>query len=487
MRSVMKSASGGKQIQIFKIIAQRRLVFISSLAIIVLIVGVIILGYSLKNARHSKAGISCTDSVPQTCIFKDMASNTDISGITWDNTNLIIDNATVTIFGAHTFESLTVRNNGLLTHAPLTAGSDYIYPSYQLIAGAADKKIDINVKNTIKLESGGEISADATGYEGGNPLDAPQDADDCNALDDCKNGHGPSGGGNGSSHDDNTGGGGGSYGGKGGSGYVLHSFSRDTYGAFASFTDYQNTPLELLYGSGGGGARRHAYSGNNRIGGQGGGRIFITAGDLIFDSDSRSRISANGENGEHISSDDLVAGGGGSGGSIVIRLTKYSGQTVFTTNAVVTGGTGCGIYTCTSAADGSFIGRGVNVNNTDAISHVAAKGGSGDTWAGGGGGGRIYIEAIQTQVSILKSITRGDGLPLYSFKPNDVVAVILQVSNLTVGQAVDIKDEIFTDGINNPIVSNISDGGTLDGSYVHWNAFVPTATTATLSYGLTIK
>jgi len=270
----------------------------------------------------------------------------------------------------------------------------------------------------------------------------------------------------------------------------LHSFSRDTYGAFASFTDYQNTPLELLYGSGGGGARRHAHSGNNRIGGQGGGRIFITAGDLIFDSDSRSRISANGENGEHISSDDLVAGGGGSGGSIVIRLTKYSGQTVFTTNAVVTGGTGCGIYTCTSAADGSFIGRGVNVNNTDAISHVAAKGGSGDTWAGGGGGGRIYIEAIQTQVSmvsILKSITRGDGLPLYSFKPNDVVAVILQVSNLTVGQAVDIKDEIFTDGINNPIVSNISDGGTLDGSYVHWNAFVPTATTATLSYGLTIK
>ncbi|PIR27124.1 hypothetical protein COV40_02545, partial [Candidatus Berkelbacteria bacterium CG11_big_fil_rev_8_21_14_0_20_42_15] len=88
-----------------------------------------------------------------------------------------------------------------------------------------------------------------------------------------------------------------------------------------------------------------------------------------------------------------------------------------------------------------------------------------------------------------KSITRGDGLPLYSFKPNDVIIVTLQLSNLTIGQPVDIKDEIFTDGIvaNNPIVSNISDGGTLDGSYVHWNAFVPTATTATLSYGLTIK
>lgn len=138
--------------------------------------------------------------------------------------------------------------------------------------------------NEIRLDVYASISADSLGYLGGRT----------GSL----NGSGPGGGiyrGIGSNYS----GGGGGYGGRGSSGNLSGSNGGVTYGSATS--------IAVDYGSGG----AAAWAGASHNGGNGGGRIRISANKLIMNH--ACYIRANGAGGGG-------AGGGGSGGGIYINI-----------------------------------------------------------------------------------------------------------------------------------------------------------------------
>ena len=81
-------------------------------------------------------------------------SNVTISegDTTYDGQDIIVDGATATINGAHSFTSLSLINGAALTHSPCTA--------------AVRHKLDLTVTNQITVSADSRIDVSGKGYLG---------------------------------------------------------------------------------------------------------------------------------------------------------------------------------------------------------------------------------------------------------------------------------------------------------------------------------
>lgn len=249
-----------------------------------------------------------------------------------ENTDVVIDGETVTISGHHTFKSLTIKNNGILTHASLNASdinttlpsSD---PNYYLPSGQ-QKAVNLDITGDLTLESGGKIDVTGQGLPGGQP---------------SKDGTGP-GKSKGTYIEtaarayNHTSSGGAGFMGKGGDGVDLPKpnwWTTVTTNKSNGGTVYAQTPAPLVHaGSGGGGAQvqnRPRWRGpladlSTANGGSGGGRIYLNIAGTLQVLDKNSFISANGKDAATtLTSPDATSmafAGGGSGGSIYIKTDK---------------------------------------------------------------------------------------------------------------------------------------------------------------------
>lgn len=169
--------------------------------------------------------------------------------------------------------------------------------------------LELKVKNTLSIETGGRIDAIGRGYSGGlsrNSLYCPYSGINDGGY--AIAGSGPGGGGPASWYFCNpSGGGGGGYGGAGGSGSGA--------GAGSGGLGYGAYPATPTFGSGGGGGVEDLIG----SGASGGGLIKISANSININGN----ILNNGANG-------LGGGGGGSGGGIyILSKTPVNASNVF--------------------------------------------------------------------------------------------------------------------------------------------------------------
>jgi hypothetical protein len=224
-------------------------------------------------------------------------SNTTIAiGVTtYDGQDIVVSNCTLTVNGPHSFASLLVTSNGLVTHSPAPTGT-------------AANSLNLTIAQDATIEAGGVISAVGKGYGA------------------------QSGPGQGNDY----GSGGGGYGGEGGG-----ALGGTNYGSITAPVDFGSGGGNTwtLYGpaGAGGGCIRLTVGGTLTISGQilangqngigygaggSGGSVYVTAGMLA----GGSVIQATGGNGAN----------GGAGG----RIALYYTTSTFTGTATAFGGTG---------------------------------------------------------------------------------------------------------------------------------------------------
>lgn len=194
----------------------------------------------------------------------------------FDGTLLTIDGALVTIDGSHRFRSLTLQNGAVLTHSAATA--------------TTTSRLDLTVDGTLVIDATSRIDVSGKGYVGAlalglvcSPFQGPPQTDGCKGR---TLGNLPGSEINGG------------YGGLGVS-LATVSVSNPIYG------DYRQ-PVDL--GSGGG---AFGCGLGCQPGGNGGGAVKITAGDVVLDGS----ILANGAQAPYA----------GSGGSIWLTIGTLSG------------------------------------------------------------------------------------------------------------------------------------------------------------------
>ncbi|MFH1745534.1 MAG: immunoglobulin domain-containing protein [Planctomycetota bacterium] len=181
---------------------------------------------------------------------------------TYDNDDIIVDGCTLTVDGAHPFNSLQIINGGIVTHS---ANAD-----------VQEFTLDLTIATNVTVETGSRIDVDGKGYSSS---EGPGQGED----------HGTYGAGAG-------------HGGNGGNSSAAAGGS--SYGSILQPTDI---------GSGGG--RTDTY----QQGGPGGGAVrLVVNGTLTIDGD----ITANGADGGIVGSN---YGGGGSGGSIYMTAAVLTG------------------------------------------------------------------------------------------------------------------------------------------------------------------
>ena len=156
---------------------------------------------------------------------------------TYDNQDIIVRGTTVTINGSHTFSSLKIENNGVITHSP-KGDSNF------------SDGVTLAITNNCTIDLGSRINVNGKGWPAG---------------------QGPGVGANLLSN----GGGGAAYGGEG---IVVYSNSGSVYGDIKTVANLGN--YETL-GSGGG----SGYFGT-RPGGAGGGAIRLTVSGISPSTDS---------------------------------------------------------------------------------------------------------------------------------------------------------------------------------------------------------
>ncbi|MCP4317785.1 MAG: hypothetical protein GY789_17630, partial [Hyphomicrobiales bacterium] len=278
-----------------------------------------------------------------------------------DDRDIIVDGATLTVNGAHTFKNLTLTNNATLTHSDTTTTDEY--------------RLDVTVTNTLTIETGSGIDVTGKGYlgasSGGNSGNYGRTI-----------GNTTTGGSNTIS--------GGSYGGLGGkySSYAVNA----VYGSIYN-------PDEL--GSGGGSA------GGVYRGGNGGGLARIVTNDIALNG----RISANGGDGSSGRS------GGGSGGGILISTGTLSGTGMISAN----GGNQTAASYTTGGGGGRIAVYYDDISNFgtagDITGHITAYGGTG--YNANGGAGAIYTRSStqaygDLMVNNNNTVTTGYSTPLAS-------------------------------------------------------------------------
>ncbi len=200
------------------------------------------------------------------------STNIEAGNTAYDNVNLRISAATVTVAGAHTFQNVELLNGAVLAHPETTATEEF---GLEIAAW------------TLTVDSNSAINVNARGYPGGNRHGNP----------------GPAG-------------------------QTLGHAAGSTYRSGGSYggigAEREGTP-NALYGnltapaeSGSGGS----YGGGTVAGGDGGGRVRINAVNVVLDG----AISANGGNGQ---GNDA---GSGSGGAVHLVVSTLSGRGEATAN-----------------------------------------------------------------------------------------------------------------------------------------------------------
>jgi hypothetical protein len=224
----------------------------------------------------------------------------------------------------HVMDTLDLKEFGLLTHPETTQ--------------AYEAQLDL-VVGTLLIDGTSRIDVTGRGYLGGDRSGLGQTAHALDFQAGAQSGNG------------------GSYGGLGG--HYSGSGANAANGLYGNLTE----PVDL--GSGGG-----AYSG---YGGDGGGRIFVTATDIVVEG----AIIANG--GESAGS----AAGDGSGGTVNIRTATLSGSGILSANG---GGLGNG----TGGGGGRIAIRYRDAGSlTLPQSRISAMGGDG--YYGDGGHGTVFL------------------------------------------------------------------------------------------------
>ncbi len=201
------------------------------------------------------------------------------ANLAYEGQDVVVSGCTVTIYGPHSFHSLTVTNNGVVNHPAPSGPTTY--------------SLNLTIAGDAQVDAGSMISGDGLGYPGAT---------------------GPGAGGN----SGDWGGGGGGYGGIGGNGNAGAS-GGSAYGSVTQPTDL---------GSGGG-------VGNGQPpAGAGGGSVRLIVGGTLTLNGSISACGARGW--------DAYFSGGGSGGSIWIATGSLVGSGSISVNGAAGGNRGDG-------------------------------------------------------------------------------------------------------------------------------------------------
>lgn len=359
------------------------------------------------------------------------------------------------LVGARSFANLTVKNNAVLTQT-------------QIIDDDTNRMVGLTLAGPLMLESGGKIDVSEKGFLGG--------IKDGNAGSACGYNYNGLGRGGGTGRQYGTRGGGagaGSYGGLGGNG------TDQNYAG--SVNGDALIPNNQFYAGSGGGGIFEDNCDNRGRGGNGGGRVKITAPYVSLSA--TSYIHANGGNG---GDDNRAHGAGGSGGAIVLEVSDLSGGILPEARG---GWGGSNVGANGTIRYNGFAGNsdytpisGTNIN-------LSANGGSGvqdaeDGGSGGGGGGRIYISKTSNGISgisikkVLEPVDRNGSALFnpYALLKDDKIRVKLNVTNMT--QAITLKDEFLSnrDGTSCQYVAGSaspSTGVTTDISSITWTGLTP--------------
>ncbi|MBM3882369.1 MAG: hypothetical protein FJ387_22045 [Verrucomicrobia bacterium] len=263
----------------------------------------------------------------------------------YDGQAIVVDGCTLTVQGAHTFQSLVVRNNGVVTHPAWTA--------------AGLDRLELTVSQDARVEAGSRIDVSGRGYSGTN-----------------NQGNGP-GGGTGTRTDTNGGGGGGAHGGHGGR----------PQSTFSGGLAYGSVAQPSEFGSAGGAG----YAG---VGGAGGGALRLIVGGTFEVS---GWVAANGAHG---ASHAYGASGGGAGGSLWITAGALAG------NGQITAHGGDGLVVSDEDSGGGSGGRiALQYGSSTYTGTVSARGGAGYER---GGAGTIFTQVTGEPLGSLQ-VDNEDG------------------------------------------------------------------------------
>lgn len=213
----------------------------------------------------------------------------------------------------------------------------------------------------------------------------------------------------------------------------------------------------------------------NRLSVVSGARVTVAGGNTTVSSDGNAQYPGHGHNATG------GFGGPGGGGVVVIDAESVDFFRLYTSGWIVRDD-------YPAAPDYSHVfdvsGGVFNVDyNQEKLSL------EGGVPTDGKRGALVIVSEIGKNVSIRKSLQKiiGSGSP-YSVQPGDVIEVTLEVSNLVVGQAVTIRDEMFNDaGVNLSTFRFCSDDCIPpSGTEITWN-LNPTSTSETLTYQIEIR
>ena len=71
--------------------------------------------------------------------------------LTYDDQPLVVSNCTLTVDGVHSFASLLLTNNAVLTHSPAPAGE-------------ANNRLDLAIAGDLTVDATSRVAANAKGY-----------------------------------------------------------------------------------------------------------------------------------------------------------------------------------------------------------------------------------------------------------------------------------------------------------------------------------
>ncbi len=222
------------------------------------------------NREAPPASADQTQSISAGTVWTVISSSTNLTAgnLSFDDRNLRIDGATVTMDGAHSFHNLELLNGATLTH-PFCTGTETF-------------GIDLSAW-TLTIDTNSQINADSRGYLGARKTG--NDAATGRTLGNLPGSTARSGG---------------SYGGTGGE-----------HGSGIANDLYGDLTLPVDPGSGGSQGGSSSWYGGN-----GGGKVQLQVVNLVNDG----RLSVNGENGAG------DGAGGGSGGAAYMTVSSIGGR-----------------------------------------------------------------------------------------------------------------------------------------------------------------
>jgi hypothetical protein len=317
-----------------------------------------------------------------------------VGNTAYDGQDIVIRDCTVTVAGAHAFNSLRLTNLAVLTHSPAPQGE-------------ANFQINLAIARDLTVDYPSRIEATARGYAGAS---------------------GPGAGGSSAS----ASGGGGGHGGFGG------TSSAGTSGGGA----YDSIASPALPGSGGG-------NGYFSAGGAGGGVIRLVVGGLLR---LDGMIVAEGGSGLY---NNLA--GAGAGGSIAISAGTMSGFGPISANGgaatVGNGGGGAGGRIALTYTNSSFLGSvtaqggaGAQFGAAGTVFTKAASAASGDVRVDNGGNAGAFTPLAAPALFNLTIANRGRVFPQTALTN---VSLTLKSNGL-------LTHLVGPDGLNITVISNVT-------------------------------